>query len=653
MPTSHFTCHTLYLRVIFRVNFQKISDMIIGPFGTMRIISALIAPSFCGTLLFKRLMKPKESEEWQILQKILFTNSLLLVIMLILGKYRAIDTILRIQFNAGYVIYFIISVLINFIISAANIEKLCLPIKLVTFKDKRMYKMQLWKKIYISFFLILVTIATWTMKYLNSTFGVLQPDQTIFEMYNQKDIKVNQFFKEYLATHFTESIILSIVVLVWIYYFLPISIRIQKFKITIDLRSFLLFYTFLFFFVLTKTFDVGKFLKSFRYSHFMKSYYVDPTKTKLTFPENPRNLIIVLLESVESTFFTKESGGGALENSLIPELEKIARDKSNTQFSHTSGTGGILQTVGSTWSTGGLFTMNCGMPLKQHYFRHTTTEDGGFVPGATCLGDILKEHNYSRTFIVGEKRDHQKFEQLFTTHGVFEFLDEEVIKKTGLYRNDKTRGYWGFEDKVTVDFMKREILKKVREKKPFYIFTKTIDTHVDGVDETTCDRKKGEKLISSILRCNSRILSDFVNWFNQNKLGDNTTLLFIGDHLTMGKALLDELGNTTRTVYNLFLNVKTDDKISKNRKVSTFDFMPTILAAMGIEIDGNRLALGTNLFSGEKTLAEKYGNEELSKYLTMQSEWYDEEMLGISKTGIKVKIDAKWNTTYADMSDKL
>ena len=49
---------------------------------------------------------------------------------------------------------------------------------------------------------------------------------------------------------------------------------------------------------------------------------------------------------------------------------------------------------------------------------------------------------------------------------------------------------------------------------------------------------------------------------------------------------------------------------------------PTVLAAMGFEIEGDRLGLGVNMFSGEQTLPELMGyavfNAEISKY----SEYY-------------------------------
>ena len=51
--------------------------------------------------------------------------------------------------------------------------------------------------------------------------------------------------------------------------------------------------------------------------------YVNPDDVKITFPEEKRNLIYIFLESMETTYFSKEQGG-ALEKSIIPELHYIA-----------------------------------------------------------------------------------------------------------------------------------------------------------------------------------------------------------------------------------------------------------------------------------------------------------------------------------------
>ncbi len=49
---------------------------------------------------------------------------------------------------------------------------------------------------------------------------------------------------------------------------------------------------------------------------------------------------------------------------------------------------------------------------------------------------------------------------------------------------------------------------------------------------------------------------------------------------------------------------------------------PTVLAAMGFEIDGNRLGLGTNLFSDRPTLIEEMRYESFDHELSMYSAYY-------------------------------
>ena len=48
---------------------------------------------------------------------------------------------------------------------------------------------------------------------------------------------------------------------------------------------------------------------------------------------------------------------------------------------------------------------------------------------------------------------------------------------------------------------------------------------------------------------------------------------------------------------------------------------------MGVNIEGDRLGLGTNLFSNKQTLTEKLGFEELDRELQKKSELYSEKIL--------------------------
>ena len=76
-----------------------------------------------------------------------------------------------------------------------------------------------------------------------------------------------------------------------------------------------------------------------------------------------------------------------------------------------------------------------------------------------------------------------------------------------------------------------------------------------------------------------------------------------------------------RRIYNLIINGEKTDR-NKNREFSTLDMFPTTLGAMGVKIEGNRLGLGTNLYSKDKTLIEKYGYKKFNRELSYRSKYY-------------------------------
>ena len=57
------------------------------------------------------------------------------------------------------------------------------------------------------------------------------------------------------------------------------------------------------------------------------------------------------------------------------------------------------------------------------------------------------------------------------------------------------------------------------------------------------------------------------------------------------------------------------------------DMFPTTLASIGCTIPGERLGLGTNLFSDKQTLAEKYTIDELNNLLGKKSDYYMEHFV--------------------------
>ena len=89
---------------------------------------------------------------------------------------------------------------------------------------------------------------------------------------------------------------------------------------------------------------------------------------------------------------------------------------------------------------------------------------------------------------------------------------------------------------------------------------------------------------------------------------------------------LEEGQEYDKKVVNVIINAAIEAS-NTNRAYSTFDLYPTTLAALGAQIQGNKLALGTNLFSDELTLIEKYGFEFVNRELMKTSRFYDNNIL--------------------------
>ena len=87
-------------------------------------------------------------------------------------------------------------------------------------------------------------------------------------------------------------------------------------------------------------------------------------------------------------------------------------------------------------------------------------------------------------------------------------------------------------------------------------------------------------------------------------------------------------GSKNRRVYNCFINSAIETSNNKNRKFTSMNMFPTTLAVLCVDIDSDRLGLGTNLYADKKTLAEKYGYEYIEQELSKNSKFYNKDILG-------------------------
>ena len=103
--------------------------------------------------------------------------------------------------------------------------------------------------------------------------------------------------------------------------------------------------------------------------------------------------------------------------------------------------------------------------------------------------------------------------------------------------------------------------------------------------------------------------------------------MLVGDHPTLAQQYVNDVpSDYQRTTYNCFINSKVTTDQIKNRQFTHMDMYPTTLAAMGFNIEGNKLALGTNLFSELPTIIEKYGQDYINEEVQKSSEYLDKNI---------------------------
>lgn len=378
--------------------------------------------------------------------------------------------------------------------------------------------------------------------------------------------------------------------------------------------------------------DVKEYLVSQKKeSHFIEQNYVDPRTTKITFPEQKRNLIYIYLESMESTFASKGDGGG-LDFNCIPELTTLAEE--NTNFSNSDKLGGGYPAYGGTWTMAGIFSQTSGIPIKNSEqtddVNATLAEQSSFSSKARNLEDILADEGYNQCFMIGSDATFGGRRAYFESHGKgkTEICDYNTAKENGQIPEDYYV-WWGYEDQKLFANAQEKLTELSSKDEPFNFTMLTVDTHFeDGYVCEQCQNEFGDNQYANVMACSSRQVDAFVKWIQQQPFYENTTIVISGDHLTMDSDFCNDVSEDyERSVYNVFINLPegldTSFEKTHNREFATLDMFPTTLAAMGVTIEGDRLALGVNLFSDEQTLTEQYGRKGLDKELMKKSKFYD------------------------------
>ena len=396
-----------------------------------------------------------------------------------------------------------------------------------------------------------------------------------------------------------------------------------------------------------KRLDLSSFLKNqMDESHFIEENYVDPADVEIRFPSEKRNLICLYLESMEVTYSDTESGGAFSYNN-IPELTELSAH--GEDFSGDTGMlngGRVLP--GTTFTMGGLFAQTAALPLKvdigegftdqRGSFNKMNTQDA-FFKKVTNLGDLLEENGYQNVFMLGSNATFGGRRLYFGTHGNYEIDDYMWAIEQGIIP-ENYYVFWGMEDQKLFAAARDRLTQLAASGQPFNFSLLTVDTHFeDGYICDQCDEQQypGDDYATAIA-CSSRQVASFVRWIMEQDFYENTTIVLCGDHTTMDSNFCRYVPESyDRKVYTSFINAAAEpEEPARKREYTTMDQFPTTLAALGCEIEGDRLGLGTNLFSSRDTLIEEYGFDFVTEELEKRSNFmidladidiYSEELL--------------------------
>lgn len=272
---------------------------------------------------------------------------------------------------------------------------------------------------------------------------------------------------------------------------------------------------------------------------------------------------------------------------------------------------------------GAMFAQTSGLPLKLGIELNSMDQYSAFFPGVTTLGDLLEQAGYQNILMIGSDATFGGRRNYFTQHGNYEINDYVWAKENGKIPKNYSV-FWGFEDRRLIEMVKEKLLEVSEEDVPFNLTMLTVDSHFpDGYRCELCE-KTYDTDYKDAIACSSRQIAQLVAWIQQQDFYANTTVIVTGDHLSMSAEMEKELGGYShRRVYNCFLNAAAAPVKTQERVFTAMDMFPTTLAVLGVQIEGDRLGIGTNLFGTRQTLAEELGFETYEQEILRHSSFFD------------------------------
>lgn len=344
-----------------------------------------------------------------------------------------------------------------------------------------------------------------------------------------------------------------------------------------------------------------------QYHAILPSYFKD-IDSKISLNNKPKNIILIYAESGERTYQHINNGAAA----YAPMIDIASQGLEIV---------GVEQVTNTGWTVAGLIASQCGTPLQPLglFSENSFGQRQNFLPGATCLSDVLSTNGYNNEFVYGGD---------FAFAGTDKFLLQHNFNHSDIQSEYKdefngVRNNWGLYDDTLFNIALSKTRQLELDKKPFFLSILTIGGHSSkGYPSQNCKKNltpASKKSILFAVQCMGSDINQFINALKAENLLDNTLVVVMSDHLVMQTEVTAELKKHDRLNYLAFIGADVNVAV-RDKKSATFDIYPTILELLGFDLPEGRAGLGMSLLSDRPTLVEQFGKDQLNMMIKFDKE---------------------------------
>lgn len=283
--------------------------------------------------------------------------------------------------------------------------------------------------------------------------------------------------------------------------------------------------------------------------------FVDKDDLIVSLSNKPKNLVFIILESVEESFMNEQLFGG-----IVKDIKNIAY--SGEYYSK------IQQIEGSSWTMAGIHTLLCGSPRVYNLERDRIFK-AIRVSKLVCLSDVLEKAGYYQVYYGGESRDFAGKFPFLKMHGYNEVYGKREIRYE--YPELKNNGSnWGVKDIDLFNIAKDKYIKLSKTGRPFNLTFTTLAPHIpNGIYDERCRNSTSDGILNAV-ECTNDYLKDFIDFLKQQPNYKDTVVVIAPDHIAMiPDPIIEKRGRTInksgvigkRTLYAIFLNTGEVKKI--------------------------------------------------------------------------------------------